>query len=882
VRTILKLSALLFILPLSVLAGVAEQYELEVAPDVGVASNVVVDAIAHGLTSDSIGIWLATGKGVNFSFDDGQTWLVYDATNGLVSDNISAMYSIDGRLWLGTNHNELIDGELFSLSDALSYSDDNGATWTQVNFGSSGLDIPFVWGGDRTIFDITGHVDTGFFNQQSGEPVTEWMFFSAFAGGLLASQDGGMNWRRIFASAADSIQYFSGGAPSLRNRVFSCAADSSHGDSLFLWSGTAGGLFQYVYITPREKFFSRAVNRMAFCDTCSDSANGAFLFIAGNNGLSRGTAIGGPYDTRFEVDGLPGPYISSLIDVGGHLLVGTVDPVSGASTGLAVSTDLGDSFSPISLAQVTGIDNVISDFEIIRSPPLVTRIYMAAQAAGLFLSLDTGLTWISLPVDTFTAADVNTVNALDRLGNTLWVGTDAGLVTLFMDPVGGIDSSSLTPFIESDSSSSSIVRIRRQLFMEAPPVVDSMAIWTVHRPTTASGAPMVGRYSDATDEWQHLQVQALVYDVDFFGDTAFVVGEFGARFTETGGNPENEFPIQQLDEFGFAIDDLDEDTVTVMEVRGDTVLFGSTNGFVYSSDRGETFNIVRANRDTLGADFVINHTYTSSLNFEDQTYGITGDFIPALVVNYQDSGTADVWVSGRAVTQGFAGGRSVGRFDQPVLDSASQDTLYYRLRWQAVDTLNFAWNFEFAGDSTFAATSSGLFLDTGSALFASIEIPLVDDATGRPLVDAGTGIFAVKVVDSFLWVGTDDGTVRLSLASLDGGQLFIKIDSTSSADEVYAFPVPFRPIQGQTLDFHFVVEQPGDVTLEVYDFAMNLVARPIDNVHYDAGVYPDGQLPGITWDGHNGKGDVVAVGVYYFKVEFESGQVRWGKLAVIP
>jgi len=373
-------------------------------------------------------------------------------------------------------------------------------------------------------------------------------------------------------------------------------------------------------------------------------------------------------------------------------------------------------------------------------------------------------------------------------------------------------------------------------------------------------------------------------------NTAFVVGEFGVRFTETGENPESEFTVQQLDEFGFAIDDFDEDTVTVMEIRGDTVLFGSSNGFAYSSDRGETFNIVRSNRDSLGADFVVNHTYTSSLNFEDQTYGITGDFIPALTVNYRDSGTADVWdsgtadvwVSGRAVTQGFAGGRSVGRFDQPVLDSASQDTLFYRLRWQAVDTLEFAWNFEFAGDSTFAATSSGLFLDTGHALFSSINVPLVDDATGKPLVDAGTGVFAVKVVDSFLWVGTDDGTVRLSVASLDGGQLFIRIDSTSSAEEVYAFPVPFRPIQEQTLDFHFVVEQAGDVTLEVYDFAMNLVARPIDNIHYDVGVYPNGQFQGITWDGRNGKGDVVAVGVYYFKVEFESGQVRWGKLAVIP
>jgi hypothetical protein len=34
--------------------------------------------------------------------------------------------------------------------------------------------------------------------------------------------------------------------------------------------------------------------------------------------------------------------------------------------------------------------------------------------------------------------------------------------------------------------------------------------------------------------------------------------------------------------------------------------------------------------------------------------------------------------------------------------------------------------------------------------------------------------------------------------------------------------------------------------------------------------------------GTNGKGEDAAVGVYYFKVEYSTGEVRWGKLAVMP
>ena len=102
--------------------------------------------------------------------------------------------------------------------------------------------------------------------------------------------------------------------------------------------------------------------------------------------------------------------------------------------------------------------------------------------------------------------------------------------------------------------------------------------------------------------------------------------------------------------------------------------------------------------------------------------------------------------------------------------------------------------------------------------------------------------------------------------------------------EVYAFPVPYSHSNAGSgrVDFHFVVDEDARITLEIYDFAMNLVSRVIDNVEMSAGVYPTYGPTRFTWDGRNGQGEQVAVGVYYFKVEYSTGIIRWGKLAIVP
>ncbi len=865
-RKVLAVVTVTLMLPLVSQASPATSFAL---PDTGYMSNAVFDIIEHNGA-----VWCITGEGVMFTDDDGETWYSYSAENGLEGTSASALLSIpigggNNRIWVATSHEELAGEVLYSLSDGVQYSDNDGNLWTQINFGPDGLDIPYVWGVDRTIFDITGHFD-------ENDPDDDWMFFTAFAGGFLASRDGGMSWRRIFPTAGDSVQFYRAGvAPSYRNRAFSCVADTSHADSLFVWTGTAGGFFQYIYATPREKIFSEWISRIVPCDSCPcdgcDDSN--FVYYGGNAGFSRGTKIGGPYISRFEDDGLPGQSVVSLIDFGGKLFAGTINPLDSSGTGLAVSEDFGETFAASASFTETGANKRILDFAAMGD-----RLYMAAEESGLWVTADTGVNWA--PV-VFDAPDLpagnrrNVVHALNVWGDTLRLGTDSGLVNLFLSPLGIIDSSRFTVFPETDSSSAQIVRIKTQTFAGGD------VIWTAHRPLTPEGTPMVGRSADRGVTFDSLQVTAVTYDFAFFGDTAFVVGEEGIRFSPDGTNPGRvDDWILHIREIsgGVVVDSLIADTLTTMVVLGDTVFIGTNDGYAVSYNRGETYDIRRTNTDTLKADAVLHYTYSID--------GLLGNFIPEIGVQYLPDTLARVWISNRPADFGDYG-ISVGRIDmaiRQITDTTGavidEDTIYI-YNWDAVYD-DFAWNFAFNGDTVFAATDGGLIYASSDSLIAGFhdwDTLRLTDIDGVPLVLEGSPVYAAAVVGSYLWVGTSDRTIRVDLTNYDDQTPYFVVDP---ADEVYAFPVPFSHSIDPAVDFHFVVKEPTNVTIEIYDFAMNLVRRVADNQAFLPGTYPTVGGGRPTWDGRNGKGDLVAVGVYYFKVEYSTGEVRWGKLAVIP
>ena len=842
-------------------AAIATSYE---DPDTVLAATTGIEIIKH-----AGGVWIATGAGVNFTFDLGQTWLLYDTSNGMLSDNLSAIFSLNNRLWVGANHSEFVDDAPTTFSDGLLYTDDLGDNWFQVDFGASSVDK--LSGVNTQVFDITGHFDA---NQNE-----DWLFFSAWAGALVASRDGGTSWRRLYPSVQDSIDYDFLAQPDLRMLYFSCATDTSHGDTLFLWGGTAEGIFEYIFIPADQKAFSPLINQFAFCDACTDSA-GSFVFIGGSNGLTRGFKTGGPFVSRFQSDGLPGPQVSALTDFRNRVIVGTADANGSSSTGLAYSDDRGDSFTPVSgfnsSYALAGNSNRIYNFAVIGE-----RLYLAAEEAGLLVSLDSGLSWSAVVIDTPDISQGNRRNvvyALNAEADTLRLGTDSGLVQLFMDPSGIVDSSRFYVFTEDPNSSARVSKVRTQRFF-TDTTLDSTAIWTVNQRTTIDGSPIVARSSDGGLSWDHLQigqgVAELSHDVNFTGDTVYIVGTQGAKRI-VSFSP-GMFVLSLLIKDSVTTDDFSRDTLTTIEVHGDTIFIGTRNGFAISNARDSAqppkFRITRINTDSLVANSVLQFQYDIANPF---VAGVTGNFVPAMEVQYRGADPAIVWASCRPTGSGQTNGIGAGAV-VPVLLPDSSFT-FERL-WVSVYD-EFAWNFAFNGDTVFAATDNGLIFtsDTG---FSWDTMQFIDSA-GNVIYDASRSVFGVEIIDNNLWVGGEDRVLIVDLSSAVTRGFFV-VDTITPAGEVYAFPVPYSYAQhsGKKITFRFELRQDALVTIEVYDFAMNLVSRVKDNQPFTAGFYPN-LIKRADWDALNGQGNELAVGMYYFKVELSTGETRWGKLAIIP
>ena len=74
--------------------------------------------------------------------------------------------------------------------------------------------------------------------------------------------------------------------------------------------------------------------------------------------------------------------------------------------------------------------------------------------------------------------------------------------------------------------------------------------------------------------------------------------------------------------------------------------------------------------------------------------------------------------------------------------------------------------------------------------------------------------------------------------------------------------------------FHYNMKSPGTVTLELYDFAMELLIRPVRDEYRAAGENDE------FWDGLAPEGREIANGAYFFRI-IGGGEERWGKLLIL-
>ena len=185
-----------------------------------------------------------------------------------------------------------------------------------------------------------------------------------------------------------------------------------------------------------------------------------------------------------------------------------------------------------------------------------------------------------------------------------------------------------------------------------------------------------------------------------------------------------------------------------------------------------------------------------------------------------------------------------------------------------------------------AALGAGLYVsDDDGATWRVVRA--FRDAAGRrlPLGD-DPSVLAVATTPGSVWVGTSGGLLQ----STDGAQTWTLFRASvapgagfdgrepaepgSARDvDVYAYPNPFAPRDDGAVRVRLDLDAPADLTVRVFDFAMNLV-RTLDAPGRPAGPNE------VRWDGRTDGGLRVANGAYIYVVE-GAGAARSGRILVV-
>jgi len=336
-------------------------------------------------------------------------------------------------------------------------------------------------------------------------------------------------------------------------------------------------------------------------------------------------------------------------------------------------------------------------------------------------------------------------------------------------------------------------------------------------------------------------VQNLTYDIAFVDSTAWIAS-FGGGLRRSDDMGQT-WQVVTTDENPFSsLDYLNHRAFSLMGENGN-LWYGSAAGLSKTSDNGTTWE-----------------RFTS----DNQEFAISGNFIVALA--YQEE-TNSVWAATieatdtsevRAVSKTSNGGRT----------------------WEVFLPGIFAHNFAFDGIRAYVMADEGVFIteDEGATWYRIPQIK--DNQTGEEILTATfySGIIQKLSTGSRLWLGSSGGLA----VTEDNGYSWRVIRSFVSTrvrekPGVYAYPSPFSPSRTGYIRFQYDISAFSTIKIDIYNFAMEHIVTVRDSQESITGVAGDRST---KWDGTDGKGNVVATGVYFFRAKVGK-DVTWGKLVVI-
>ncbi|MDZ7374131.1 MAG: hypothetical protein ONB23_09195 [candidate division KSB1 bacterium] len=441
----------------------------------------------------------------------------------------------------------------------------------------------------------------------------------------------------------------------------------------------------------------------------------------------------------------------------------------------------------------------------------------------------------------------NSVTDIRFAGDTIWVATGHGLSRSIDDGVGwesfdhrhGLGKGGVSALMVTDS-----------------------IIWVATAFDTltkdAGRLPAGGGLSYSTDggqTWVHVPqpgptpVQNVTYDIAILGEWVWITSWGGGlqRSRDRGRT----WQIVPPDSFLFdPLGNLNHRAFSVIAVDG-VLWVGTAKGVNRSADSGRTW---------------------INFNHQNQRKPISGNFVVALAAQ-RLRGRTRIWAA-TVETTSETGDTSEFRGVSWTDDEGQT--------WQTALRGVFAHNFAFDDTAVFVCADEGLFksVDGGKTWFAFGDIYDLRHDT-RYL----TTEFYGAAVDAHrrLWVGGADGLAMTP----DNGNTWTIFRSfvptgRAGAPRTYAYPNPFSPTRHNQISgegfvrFQYNTTRPTRVSLRIFDFAMELVATVV--------VDKERPLPGDyaeIWNGRNERGQLVANGVYFYRLDIEGEGSFWGKLIVL-
>lgn len=805
-------------------------------------SNNIVDIVY--LAPD---VWAATAKGPSRLTLPGDQWITYDKTDGLPSIEIPALSVFPNGVWTATSHTEVREGRLVTWGDGLYRFNDANGTWEARTPAGNQASGPF-----QVCYDLTYY---------RGRTLA-----ACFAGGLVASSDDGANWENIFADNTARSDFQNQVYNDLNNRYFAAVVDSTRPDSLAVWAGTAYGINKFVYLNDTLK--PKGYN---FNDIHMD---GVRLYAATEDGLSRTPDRGGSWRTYNSAnDGFPSNRVISTAARGDTLWAGFVSEDGESGAGLAYSFNGGRDWTVTTPFQASNID---------RRPVAIAltkgRVWVACEDGGVIYSAMPAIDWqVAIGIISYSLLPVPADTP-----HTVFMGTNVGI---YAWPIAGapLPGSTFPVGIEADSIGQRVIAMGYQV---TPCKEDSSAIWALCENNGASvGYPGFGISYDEGESWTVSSRRLGVRDVAFENCRFWLASDSGLA----------EGDIRNLDSLMFTASyktlvtnkrvgpqprslgaEISKDQVSGADVL--TALWVGTDSLLARSlDKGITWAVVFSNPDSTDFDLLEFFRYrdddTSVAGFEQ----LSGNFITAL--GFQPGGRGAIWAATQATGQ--------GRFANTFIGSGEKDGLSVTRdagkTWSVPLIGHQVWNFAFDGAIVWAASSQGLLRSPDNGVSWDTLNYFVDPESGA-VMDSSIEYFAVEIVGNEVWAGTENGTVVLDRNGnlISVRRSFKEVNTSDAGGEggAYATPVPYSPnISAGGIRFHYTPPVSGPVTITIYDYANNVVKTVTDGAHRDADrQYDESDI----WDGRNGAGDVVAVGTYFFVIEYSGGETHWGKLVVIP